>query len=113
MFSLSRGPGLQGYDIHVVEFQKRGMPHAHICFRPWNGSEYEARMEQGDFEFVNEIVTAECPDSIDFLRRWGMVLENDEIHGELLKLSGSNGWGQNATELLYEFQRRMQDHMTH
>ena len=112
-FSLRGGPGLQGYDIHVVEFQKRGMPHAHICFRPWNGSEYEARMERGDFGFVDEIVTAECPDSVDFLRRWGMVLENDEIHGELLKLSGSDRWGQNATELLYEIQRRVQDHMTH
>jgi hypothetical protein len=112
-FSLRGGPGLQGYDIHVVEFQKRGMPHAHICFRPWNGSEYEARMADGDFQFVDEIVTAECPDSIDFLRRWGMVSENDEIDRELLKLSGSDVWGQNATELLYEIQRRVQDHMTH
>ncbi len=70
-------------------------------------------MEQGDFSFVDEIVTAECPDSVDFLRRWGMVFDDDEVHPELVKVAGSHVWAQNATELLLEVQKRVQDHMTH
>lgn len=41
VFGMRGGAGEKGYCIHVVEFQKQGLLHEHICFRPWNAKHYD------------------------------------------------------------------------
>ena len=59
LFSLRGGLGETGFCIHVIEFQLRGMPHAHICFRPWNGAIFDELIEHNDLEFVDKVATAQ------------------------------------------------------
>ena len=47
-YSLRGGAGQKGYDMSVIEFQKLGLPHSHIVFRPWNTSAYLAKIKAGD-----------------------------------------------------------------
>ena len=59
LFAMRGGLGEIGYCIHVIEFQLRGMPHAHICFRPWNGAIFDKMIEEGDLRFVDKVATAQ------------------------------------------------------
>lgn len=112
-FGLRGGPGDKGYCIHVVEFQKRGLPHAHICFRPWNGKEYDAKIDNEDYSFIDEIACAVVPQSVEFLRKWGMVDSDGKIVPEMQDLPGFEKWGQDQYTLLMELVRRVEDYMMH
>ena len=112
-FGLRGGPGEKGYCIHVVEFQKRGLPHAHICFRPWNAKHYDDLIKDEDYSFVDEIATAQIPKNVQFLRDWGFLDENDEVVPEVLELEGSDKWGVDKYSLLTELILRVENNMKH
>eukprot|EP00961_Rhodomonas_salina_P034784 468282-Rhodomonas_salina.1 len=92
-FGMRGGTGEKGYCIHVVEFQKRGLPQVHICFRPWNAKHYNELITNEDCSFVDEIATAQIPQNIQFLLDWGFLNENDEVVPEIMELEGSDKWG--------------------
>lgn len=60
--------------LHTIEFQKRGLPHAHIIF--WVSNE----TSQSSVESIDSLITAEIPDpEIDPL---GYILVAEHmIHG--------------------------------
>eukprot|EP00961_Rhodomonas_salina_P238460 3223029-Rhodomonas_salina.2 len=101
-FGLRGCVGEKGYCIHVVEFQKRGLPHAHICFRQWNAKEYYAKIEEEDCSFIDEIACAVVPQTVEFLCKWGMVNNNGNIVPEMQTLPGFDKWGQDQYMLLME-----------
>jgi len=60
--------------VHVIEFQKRGLPHAHILITL--NAEYKPRTPN----IVDRIVCAEIPDPIQHPRLHAIVMKN-MIHG--------------------------------
>eukprot|EP00961_Rhodomonas_salina_P116978 1574576-Rhodomonas_salina.1 len=61
------------------------MPHAHILFRPWNADQYEERMKNGYFEWIDSLISAELPepDDLDYLRRFKMIDGNGWVVPEI------------------------------
>ena len=60
--------------IHVIEFQKRGLPHAHILLIV---SDQDKPRSANDFD---QVVCAEIPDKDQNPRLWGIVTRN-MLHG--------------------------------
>jgi len=60
--------------VHVIEFQKRGLPHAHILI--FLHSDFKPRT----VSLVDKIVTAEIPDPLIYPRLYTIVISN-MIHG--------------------------------
>ena len=49
------------YLLHVIEYQYRGLPHAHMVFRLNNAQDTNATNQNDLFEFVDQNFTAEMP----------------------------------------------------
>jgi hypothetical protein len=49
------------YLLHVIEYQYRGLPHAHMVFRLNNAQDTNASNQNDLFEFVDQNFTAEMP----------------------------------------------------
>lgn len=62
------------YMIHVIEFQKRGLPHAHICFRVEGGGP----VHNSD---IDKFVRADIPEVIEGDGRLRTAVLNHMIHG--------------------------------
>lgn len=60
-FQLKNGRS-SGFIISVIEFQKRGLPHAHIAFRP-ACVEHQIKLTEGEHcEWVDHYICARLPD---------------------------------------------------
>jgi hypothetical protein len=60
--------------LHTVEFQKRGLPHAHIIF--WVSTD----TTQPTAEFINSFITAEIPDPANDPLGYALLAEH-MVHG--------------------------------
>ena len=84
--------GKNGYVIHVIEYQKRGLSHTHVIFRPSQFPEgYKENVYVGDSaEWVDELICCEKP-SLAVLMRFHMIVFNAntqawEVHNQIKEL---------------------------
>lgn len=114
-----------GYMVDVIEFQHRGLPHAHIAYRPGNGG---GTYGEGECGWIDETVCAnrvpsDHEERMQFLIRWGMVSINKDtneyvVSPLLLQQCRTQAWvqqrtGDLATHLGTELNIRVQNLMVH
>lgn len=66
--------GKHMYIIYVIEFQKRGLPHAHICFRVEGGGP----VQNSD---IDKFVRADIPNATEAEGKLRQMVLNHMIHG--------------------------------
>ena len=89
-YGVSKEGVTSGFIIHVIEFQARGLPHAHIVFRPASmpeGSEQRGGREVGsDQSWADAFVCARKP-TLDVLVEYGMLTSETEVAPAITGLS--------------------------
>jgi hypothetical protein len=66
----------QGYTIVVTEFQKRGLPHAHIAFRPASSPAKKKLPDGEKCPWVDHLICAQLPSAEnkdDIMKRFGIA----------------------------------------
>lgn len=64
--------------IHVIEYQYRGLPHAHICIRDPNAPPKWDHANVG--EYIDSVISARFPDDMDEWPEYVQMLRKNMLH---------------------------------